>query len=75
MGTVDIDFSDGCNLEEFIFQWEHKFFNSYFSHTVRGHMPTKSNIVQLWQGQVGRHKKFPENILVKTNLTLKDLLI
>jgi PRTRC genetic system protein B len=74
MGTVETGFSEGCFLEGFMQQWEHRFFNSYFSHSVGGHKATKGNIVELWQGLVNASKKFPESTLVKTNLRLKDLI-
>ncbi len=74
MGTVDTDFADSCFLEEFMRQWEQRFFNSYFSHSISGHVAVKGNIVELWQGLVNSSKKFPESTLIKTNLTLKDLI-
>ncbi|WEK17948.1 MAG: PRTRC system protein B [Candidatus Pedobacter colombiensis] len=74
MGTVNSSFTDDCCLETFIQQWEHAFFNSYFSHTIGGHVPVKGNLVSLWHSLVNSDDKFPESRLVKTNRSLKDLL-
>ncbi|PSK90853.1 PRTRC system protein B [Taibaiella chishuiensis] len=74
MGNVDVDFSQGYFLEDFIRKWESNFFGSYFSHTLGGHSLAKGNIVQLWQRLMGSGKTFPESQLVKTKLTLKSLL-
>jgi PRTRC genetic system protein B len=74
MGTVAVNITPDCTLEEFIGLWQDYFFNSYFSHLIGGHSPVKGNIVQLWQDMVNTNKKFPLKILVKNNLTIKDLL-
>lgn len=73
MGTVDVDFEGDYFLETFMAEWENNFFNSYFSHAMTGHVPVKGNIVQLWQGLAGSGKKFPENRLIQTKRTLKNL--
>ncbi|MBW7892822.1 MAG: PRTRC system protein B [Chitinophagaceae bacterium] len=62
MGTVDIEISRDSTLEEFMLQWQHYFFNSYFSHLIDEYCPVSVNIIQLWQQ------------LVKNDLTLKNLL-
>lgn len=74
MGNVEVDFSKGYFLEEFILKWQQNFFNSYFSHGLAGHKPAKSNIVQLWNSLIGSPKKFPQSQLEKTRLTLKSIL-
>jgi PRTRC genetic system protein B len=74
MGTVDIEIETNCFLEEFMSRWEHYFFDSYFSHVIAGAGTTKKNIVQLWQQQVGSDTAFPENILIKTGRTLKNII-
>lgn len=74
MGTVESNFTEDCCLERFIQQWEHHFFNSYFSHTIGGHVPVKGNLVSLWHSLVNNDDKFPESRLIKTKRTLKDLL-
>jgi len=74
MGTVDVAIENDCCLEDFMSQWENYFFGSYFSHMIQGSIPVKENIVQLWQQQVVSGKPFPEDILVKTMFTIKDLI-
>lgn len=73
MGTVDIDV-EGSFLEEFMSRWESYFFNSYFSHLFDSHMPVKTNIVLLWKSLVNTCKEFPAEVLIKSQLTIKDLL-
>jgi PRTRC genetic system protein B len=74
MGTVAINISPDCLLEEFMTAWESYFFNSYFSHLFRGHIPVRGNIVQLWQSLVNTRKKYPVNTLITNGLTIKDLI-
>jgi PRTRC genetic system protein B len=74
MGTVDIDISNDCLLEDFIGQWQDYFFGSYFSHLIQEHNPVKSDIKGLWESLVNTGKKFPLPQLVKNGLTLKNLL-
>jgi PRTRC genetic system protein B len=74
MGTVNIEISPDCLLEGFMRQWEEYFFNSYFSHLMQEHLPVKGNIVQLWKNLVGTKKRFPERALLKTGLTIKNLI-
>jgi PRTRC genetic system protein B len=74
MGTVDVQISDACSLEEFIRSWQQYFFQSYFSHLIDSHSPVKGNIIQLWQKQVSGSKPFPVSALVKTGFTLNDLI-
>lgn len=73
-GTVEIDFSDVCNLEEFIKTWQYNFFHSYFSHMIGDRSPVRKNIIQLWKSLVGTDKKFPVKELIKCGITLKDIL-
>ena len=61
-------------LEDFIQGWQEYFFNSYFSHLLDGYCPVSVNIVQLWQEQVNSKKKFPVEVLVNNNKTIKDIL-
>ena len=74
MGTVDIELNNRTRLEDFIQGWQHYFFNSYFSHLLDDYCPVSMNIIQLWQQQVNGRKKFPVDVLIKTNKTIKDLL-
>lgn len=74
MGTVDISIKKSASLEEFMTQWEHYFFNSYFSHLVNSHNPIKGNCVNLWKGLIENQGSFPKEVLVSSNLTLKNLL-
>ena len=74
MGTVDVQISDSVSLEDFISSWQRYFFQSYFSHLIDSHNPVKGNMIQLWQKQVVTAKPFPLNALVKTGLTLNDLI-
>ena len=74
MGTVDIEIESRCFLEDFIRQWETYFFDSYFSHLIGGHNSVSCNIVQLWQEQVNTNRSFPNEVLKKSNRTIKDLI-
>lgn len=74
MGTVDIDIDNQTMLEDFILSWQNYFFNSYFSHLLGVESPVSTNVVQLWQGLVNRNKKFPVEVLIKNNYTLKHLI-
>lgn len=74
MGTVEIEITEKTSLEAFMENWQHYFFNSYFSHLIDEHNPVKGNIVQLWQQQVTTGKPFPCNQMKKNKLTLKDLI-
>jgi len=74
MGTVNINIDRQTHLEQFMAQWETYFFNSYFTHTLGNHRHCKGNLVQLWQGQVGTGREFPQAELIKNGKTLKDLI-
>src|SRR5690606_1256527 len=74
MGTVSIDIKNSASLEEFTRAWEGYFFNSYFSHLMGSHNPVKGNCVSLWKRLIQTGKVFPEDLLKKNNMTLKDLL-
>lgn len=74
MGTVSVTISSDCLLEEFISQWQHYFFSSYFSHLLGGKSPVSGNIVQLWKSLTGSNRKFPIKSLIKSGTTLKQLL-
>jgi PRTRC genetic system protein B len=74
MGTVNVEIEASTCLEDFISQWQHYFFGSYFSHLISGHKPVKNNIVQLWQEQVNRKQDFPNEVLIKSTRTIKDLI-
>lgn len=74
MGTVDIEISKNCCLEEFISQWESYFWNSYFSHLLDNHSPVKTNIVQLWREQINTNNPFPTEVLIKIGKTLKAIV-
>lgn len=74
MGTVDIRIQKSASVEEFIEQWEHYFFNSYFSHLVGNHNPIQGNLVSTWKNLMDTNDSFPVEVLKKTNKTLKNLL-
>jgi PRTRC genetic system protein B len=74
MGTVDINMENTACLEDFMAQWEHYYWNSYFSHMIAGISPLKGNIIQLWQKQVNNREKFPLDVLLPVNKTVKDLI-
>jgi PRTRC genetic system protein B len=74
MGTVDIDINSKCPLEDFMAQWEHYFWNSYFSHLVGDFCPVDVNIVQLWKQQVAGKQAFPLDVLKKTGKTIGDII-
>lgn len=74
MGTVDVDIKKSASLEEFTQKWEDYFFNSFFSHLMNGHNPSKGNCVNLWKDLIGTGNKFPNKVLKKSNKTLKNLL-
>ncbi|HWB27500.1 MAG TPA: hypothetical protein VG738_18620 [Chitinophagaceae bacterium] len=74
MGTVDTGMENIHSLEDFIRRWEQCYWNSYFSHMLTGTSPVKGNIVQLWQTLMNGHEKFPLDVLITANKTIKDLL-
>jgi PRTRC genetic system protein B len=74
MGTVDIDFEEDCNVIDFMHQWEHYFFNSYFSHAI-DNIPLKSNLISLWQELLQTQAPFPMEVLKPNGKKLKDLII
>lgn len=74
MGTVDVKIKNSASLEEFTESWEHYFFNSYFSHLMINHNPVKGNCVNLWKKQIKTKEAFPTDVLINSNLTLKNLL-
>lgn len=75
MGTVDIQTAASNSLESFIENWQSYFFDSYFSHLLGKRSPVRGNIIQLWKGLVETGKKFPLSELIKTTLTVEDILI
>jgi PRTRC genetic system protein B len=74
MGTVDVNVKNSASVEEFTAAWESYFFNSYFSHLVNEHNPTKGNCVSLWKDLVKTGNAFPKEVLKKNNRKLKNLL-
>jgi PRTRC genetic system protein B len=75
MGTVNIKTEQLTCLEEFIKQWETYFFGSYFSHSINGNNSTKSDTCALWRELRKTGADFPQQELVKTRFTLKQLLV
>jgi PRTRC genetic system protein B len=74
MGTVNINTGQLSCLEEFMSQWETYFFGSYFSHSINGNSSTKSDTRALWQELRKTGADFPQQELIKTRFTLKQLL-
>ena len=74
MGTVDVRVKCSESLEEFTENWEHYFFNSYFSHFLNNHNSIKGNGVNLWRKLIETKEIFPKDLLVAHNQTLKNLL-
>lgn len=74
MGTVDVRIRAAATLEEFITAWQGYFFGSYFSHHIDSHNPVAQNLISLYTELMESGKPFPEDMLIRTRLTLKDLL-
>jgi PRTRC genetic system protein B len=74
MGTVDINSESENCLEDFISSWQQYFFGSYFSHLIGQQSPVKGSIVRLWENQIQTGCPFPVKRLIKTGLTLKNIL-
>ena len=74
MGTVNVRIRAAATLEEFIAAWQGYFFGSYFSHHIDNHNPVAQNLISLYNGLMDSGKPFPCDALIKTTLTLKDLL-
>lgn len=74
MGTVQIAIGASTCLEEFTRTWEQYFFNSNFSHSISGNNSTKSNTTELWRSLAGKGEPFPQGELLKTSLTLKNII-
>lgn len=74
MGNVMIKIDEHCSLDNFIVQWEKYFYSSYFSHLIIATSPVSGNIVQLWKQQIETGQKFPVDVLLKTQQSLKNIL-
>lgn len=74
MGTVQINIGKSTCLEEFMKTWEQYFFNSNFSHSINGNNSTKTNTTALWHSLAGTSEPFPQQELIKTSLTLKQII-
>jgi PRTRC genetic system protein B len=74
MGTVSINISKSECLEDFISLWERYFFNSFFSHSISGNNSTKTNTTDLWRTLAESGKDFPQEELIKSGNTLKQIL-
>jgi PRTRC genetic system protein B len=74
MGTVQINSGKTTCLEEFVTTWERYFFDSNFSHSISGNNSTRSNTTDLWRSLAGTGKEFPQDELIKTSLTLKQII-
>jgi PRTRC genetic system protein B len=74
MGTVNVDINQSTCLEDFTSKWQQYFFNSYFSHSISGNSNTRTNTTELWRSLAGNNKAFPQDELLSTGYTLKQLL-
>jgi len=74
MGTVSIAIDRFTCLQDFMRLWQEYFFNSYFSHTIGGHSGASVDLVDLWREQVKTKRAFPNEVLLKQGLTLKNLM-
>lgn len=74
MGTVQINIGKTTCLEDFMATWERYFFNSNFSHSISGNNSTKTNTTDLWRSLAGSAKPFPQEELLTTRLTLKQII-
>lgn len=75
MGTVDIKTSETGAIKDLIGLWESYFFNSYFSHLIEDHNPVNGNCVLLWESLIGSDAIFPNEMLIKNNKKLKDIML
>jgi PRTRC genetic system protein B len=74
MGNVNVAIQQAASLEGFIKAWQSYFFGSYFSHLIDGNNPVKGNLISLYKELMDSGSTFPCDALLKTKLTLKDLL-
>lgn len=74
MGTVQVRISAQTALEDFMGAWEQYFFNSYFSHSINGDSSTRSGLQTLWAKLRESGGAFPQDELVRTGYTLKQLI-
>lgn len=74
MGTVNIAIDRFTCLQDFMRLWQEYFYNSYFSHTIGHHVSCNIDLAQLWQEQVATDHIFPNEVLVKQGITLKNLM-
>lgn len=74
MGTVQINIGKTTCLEDFMATWERYYFNSKFSHSISGNNSTKSNTTELWRNLAGSGKPFPQEELLTSHLTLKQII-
>ena len=75
MGTVDVRIKAAATLEEFISAWQGYFFGSYFSHHIDNHNPVAQNLISLFKDLIDSEKSFPSEVLTKTTLTIKNILL
>jgi len=75
MGTVDVRIKSAATLEEFISAWQGYFFGSYFSHHIDNHNPVAQNLISLFKDLMDSEKSFPCEVLTKTTLTIKNILL
>jgi len=74
MGNVDVNIKSAASLEDFTAAWQAYFFGSYFSHLIGGNNPVEGNLLSLYRQLMESGAPFPVAQLVKTRLTLNDLL-
>ncbi|AYL94385.1 PRTRC system protein B [Mucilaginibacter celer] len=75
MGTVNIAISKTECLEDFMSLWEQYFFNSQFSHSISGNHSSRTNTTDLWRTLAGTGRDFPQEELIKTGYTLKQIIV
>ncbi|WP_121811234.1 PRTRC system protein B [Mucilaginibacter kameinonensis] len=74
MGTVQVGIHAQTALEDLMTAWEQYFFNSYFSHSINGNSSTRSPLQALWARLRESGEAFPQEELVRTGYTLKQLI-
>jgi len=74
MGNVRKHIPNGCTLGDFISLWEKYFFNSTFSHTIRGGAVSGGELDAFWKKQMSIGSKFPVQRLKKCGIKVREVL-
>jgi len=73
LGNAKAKKHEVLTFENYMKEWYDKLFYSEFSH-ISGINPISGNLILLMKELIGSSKYFPENVLVKSNIKLSNLI-